>query len=165
LAPRREGAPARPRTRRSRLRPGLGPRVRAARAGSPLAGRGCHRTCAGVGVGSSRAETGGGAYKSAGMRIARNDGGTRPSSRFPTSCLQRNGSCASLLRRSSEPRGRAVVGTHRRVSAASAEIVGGTLPEKRFSPRFLRRSVPVQHANVGRKTARAAARRTAGPAG
>jgi hypothetical protein len=35
------GAPARPRTRRSRWRPGLGPHVHAARAGSPLAGRGC----------------------------------------------------------------------------------------------------------------------------
>ncbi len=37
-------------------------------------------------------------------------------------------------------------GTHRYVSAVSAEIVGGTLPEKRFSLRRLRRSVPVQRA-------------------
>jgi hypothetical protein len=36
-------------------------------------------------------------------------------------------------------------GTHMSVSAVSAEIVGGTLPEKRLSPRSLRRSVPVQH--------------------
>jgi hypothetical protein len=52
------------------------------------------------------------------------------------------------------------VGAHRFVSAVSAEIVGGTLPVKRFSPRDLRRSVPVQNARVGRKTAWAAARRT-----
>ena len=50
LAPPREGAPARQRTRRSRWRPCLGPRVRTARAGSPLAGRGCHHTRARVGV-------------------------------------------------------------------------------------------------------------------
>jgi hypothetical protein len=56
-------------------------------------------------------------------------------------------------------------GTHRAVSAVSAEIVGGTLPEKRFSLRALRHSVPVQHARVGRMTARAAARRTVRPAG
>jgi hypothetical protein len=49
------------------------------------------------------------------------------------------------------------------VSTVSAEIVGGTLPEKRFSPRSLRRSVPVQHGQVGRETARAAARRTGRP--
>jgi hypothetical protein len=67
------------------------------------------------------------------MRIARSDGGTRPSSRFPNSCLQRSGSCASLLRRSSKPRGRAAVRAHRFVSAVSAEIAGGTVPEKRFS--------------------------------
>jgi hypothetical protein len=54
---------------------------------------------------------------------------------------------------------------HMSVSAVSAEIVGGTLPEKRFSPRSLRHSVPVQHARVGRETARAAAWRTGGPAG
>ncbi len=35
------------------------------------------------------------------------------------------------------------------MSAVSAEIVGGTLPEKRFSWRRLRRSVPVRHARVG----------------
>ncbi len=49
---------------------------------------------------------------------------------------------------------------HRYVSALSAESVGGTLPEKRFSLRDLRHSVPVQHARVGRESARAAARRT-----
>jgi hypothetical protein len=57
------------------------------------------------------------------------------------------------------------VGAHRNVSAVSAEIAGGTLPEKRLSPRDLRSSLPVQHARVGRETARAAARRTARPAG
>jgi hypothetical protein len=51
------------------------------------------------------------------------------------------------------------------VSAVSAEIAGGTLPEKRFSLRILRRNVPVQHARVGRETAPAAVRRTARPAG
>ncbi len=56
-------------------------------------------------------------------------------------------------------------GTHMAVSAVSAEIAGGTLPEKRFSLRDLRRSVPVQHARVGRETARAAAGRTGRPAG
>jgi hypothetical protein len=161
----REVAPARPRTRRSRWRPCLGPHVRAVRVGSPLAGRGCNHTCAGLGIGESRAEAGGGAYKSEGMRIARSDVGTRPSSRFPTTSLQRSCSCASLLRHSSKPRGRAAVGAHRYVSALSAESVGGTLPEKRFSMRDLRRSVPVQHARVGRETARAAVGRTGRPAG
>jgi hypothetical protein len=105
------------------------------------------------------------AYKSPPRkRIARSDGGTRPSSRFPTRSLQRNGSCASLLRRSSEPRGRAAVGAHRYVSAVSAEIAGGTLPEKRFSARFLRRNVSVQHARVARETAPAAGH-TGRPAG
>ncbi len=56
-------------------------------------------------------------------------------------------------------------GTHMAVSAVSAEIVGGALPEKRFSPRSLRRSVPVQHARVGQETVRAAAQRTGRPAG
>ncbi len=56
-------------------------------------------------------------------------------------------------------------GAHRYVSAVSAEIAGGTLPEKRFSPRSLRHSVPVQHARVGRETARAAAGRTGRSAG
>jgi hypothetical protein len=52
-------------------------------------------------------------------------------------------------------------GAHMDESAVSAEIVGGTLPEKRFSKRFLRRSVPVRPARVGRESARAPARRTA----
>jgi hypothetical protein len=56
-------------------------------------------------------------------------------------------------------------GAHRDVSAVSAEIAGGTLPEKRFFWRTLCHNVPVQHARVGRKTARAAARRTVQPAG
>ncbi len=56
-------------------------------------------------------------------------------------------------------------GAHSPVSAVSAEIVGGTLPEKRFSVRLLRHSVPVRHARVGREAARVAARRTARPAG
>jgi hypothetical protein len=55
-------------------------------------------------------------------------------------------------------------GTHSDVSAVSAEIVGGTLPEKRLPPRALCRKVPVQHARVGRKTAHAAAWRTGRPA-
>ncbi len=45
------------------------------------------------------------------------------------------------------------------MSAVSAEIVGGTLPEKRFPPRALRHIVPIRHARVGRETDRAAARR------
>ncbi len=56
-------------------------------------------------------------------------------------------------------------GTHSDVSAASAEIVGGTLPEKRFSRTYLCRSVPVQHVRGAQETTRAAARRTARPAG
>jgi hypothetical protein len=51
------------------------------------------------------------------------------------------------------------------VSAVSAEIVGGTLPEKRFSSMDLRHSVPVRHARVGRETARAAAGHTGIQAG
>jgi hypothetical protein len=51
------------------------------------------------------------------------------------------------------------------VSAVSAEIVGGTLPEKRLLKRDLRHCVPVQHARVGRETARAVALRTGRPAG
>ncbi len=68
------------------------------------------------------------------------------------------------MRRTSGEPGRAK-GTHSCLSAVSAEIVGGMLPEKRFSKRFLRHSVPVQHARVGRETARAAAGRTGKPAG
>jgi hypothetical protein len=47
LAPPQEGAPARPRTRRSRWLCCLGQHGRTARAGSPLAGRRCQRTRAG----------------------------------------------------------------------------------------------------------------------
>ncbi len=57
------------------------------------------------------------------------------------------------------------MGAHRYVSAVSAEIAGGTLPEKRFSTRDLRHSVPVRHARVGRETDRAAAQRTGRTAG
>jgi hypothetical protein len=78
--------------------------------GQPSCGKSLHRRQDALGVAGSRADTGGGAYKSTGMRIARSDGGTRPSSRFPNSSLQRSGSCASLLRRSSKRRGRAAVG-------------------------------------------------------
>ncbi len=70
----------------------------------------------------------------------------------------------SPLRRIGGEPGRAK-GTHSSVSAVSAEMVGGALPEKRFSTRVLRHSVPVQHARVGRKTVRTAARRTGRPAG
>jgi hypothetical protein len=56
-------------------------------------------------------------------------------------------------------------GTHMPVSTVSAEIVAGTLPEKRFSLRDLRHNVPVQNARVGRETARVAAKRTARQAG
>jgi hypothetical protein len=109
----------------------------------------------------SRADTGGGAYKSPpGKRIARSDAGNRPSSRFPTSSLQRNGSFEAFI----YMRG-PLWGAHRYVSAVSAEIVDGTLPRKRFSRRSLRRSVPVRHARVRGETARAAAGRTGGPAG
>jgi hypothetical protein len=55
-------------------------------------------------------------------------------------------------------------GAYMSLSAVSTEIVDGTLPEKRFSKRFLRRSLPLQHARVGRETARAAAGRTGRPA-
>jgi hypothetical protein len=41
-------------------------------------------------------------------------------------------------------RGRSGVGAHSCVTALKAEIVGGTLPEKRFSLRYLRRSVLVR---------------------
>ena len=60
---------------------------------------------------------------------------------------------------------RAAVGAHMTVSAVSAEIVGGTLPQNRFSSRRLRHNVLIQHARVCRETARAAARRTGRPAG
>ncbi len=52
------------------------------------------------------------------------------------------------------------LGTHMEISAVSAEIVDGMLPEKRLRPRALCCNVPVQHARVGRKVARAAAQRT-----
>jgi hypothetical protein len=134
--------------------------------GQPSCGKRLHRRQDALGVAGSRADTGGGAYKSSGMRIARSDGGTRPSSRFPSSALQRNGACPSLLRRSSQyPVGGPLWGAHRYVSAVSAEIVGGTLPEKRFSKRDLCHSVPVQHARVGRETARAAVGHTGRSAG
>ncbi len=54
-------------------------------------------------------------------------------------------------------------GAHRNASAVSAEIAGGTLPEKRFSSKTLCHAVPVQHARVGRETARATPRRTGKP--
>ncbi len=50
------------------------------------------------------------------------------------------------------------MGAHRYVSALSAEIAGGTLPEKRFPPRILRRNV-LSPSRPGDRTA--AARRTA----
>jgi hypothetical protein len=56
-------------------------------------------------------------------------------------------------------------GTHMSVSAVSAESVGGTLSENRFSWRSLCHNEPVQHARVSRETAWAAARRTGRPAG
>ena len=64
-------------------------------------------THAGLGISGSRADTGGGAYRSPllGMRIARSDVGNRPSNRFPYRCLQRNGSGTSLLRQLSKPVG------------------------------------------------------------
>ncbi len=49
--------------------------------------------------------------------------------------------CSPLRCVGGEP-GRAK-GAHRYESAVSAEIVGGALPEKRFSLRALRHSVPV----------------------
>ncbi len=50
-------------------------------------------------------------------------------------------------------RARPCVGMHIDESAVSAEIAGGTLPEKRFSRRFLRRNVPVRRAeSAGRRT-------------
>ncbi len=36
------------------------------------------------------------------------------------------------------------MGAHKSLSAVNAEIVGGTLPEKRFSSRYLRHNVPVR---------------------
>jgi hypothetical protein len=75
-------------------------------------------------------------------------------------CARKAGAASALL---GEP-GRAK-GTHRDMSAVSAEIVGGTLPEKRFSLRCLRHNVPVQHVRVGRETARAEAEHTGSSAG
>ena len=46
------------------------------------------------------------------------------------------------------------VGAHMNVSAVNAEIVGGTLPVKRFSRRSLRHNVPGRTPRVGRETAR-----------
>ena len=49
-------------------------------------------THAGIGVAGSRADTGGGAYKSPiGKRIDKSDGGNRPSNRFPKNALQERG--------------------------------------------------------------------------
>jgi hypothetical protein len=59
--------------------------------GQPSCGKRLHRQQDAVGGAGSRAETGGGAYKSSGMCIARSDGGTRPSNRFPSNPLQPNG--------------------------------------------------------------------------
>ena len=90
-------------------------------------------------------------------------GGMRPRRRW-TAHAQPLRSHSDAGAASADEPGRAK-GTHRSVSAVSAEIVGGTLPQKRFSWRPLRHNVPVQHARVGRETARAAARRTGRPAG
>jgi hypothetical protein len=59
--------------------------------GQPSCGKRLHRRPDALAVAGSRADTDGGAYKSPEMRIARSDGGTRPSSRFPTNSLQPNG--------------------------------------------------------------------------
>jgi hypothetical protein len=56
------------------------------------------------------------------------------------------------------------VGAYKSVSAVSAEIVGGTLPEKRFAKRFLCHNVLICTPESAGKTARAAAGRTDGPA-
>ena len=85
-------------------------------------------------------------------------GGMRPRRRWTAHALAQR----RMRRVGGEP-GRAK-GTHKCASEVSAEIVGGTLPEKRFSRRILRRSVPIQHVRVGWETARAAARRTGRPA-
>ncbi len=69
----------------------------------------------------------------------------------------------SPLRRIGGEPGRAK-GTHRYVSAVSAEIVGGTLPEKRFSPRALCRSVPVRRAEAAERPHGRRRRRTGSPA-
>jgi hypothetical protein len=75
------------------------------------------------------------------MRIARSDGGTRPSSRFPNSSLQPNDSCGSLLQHSSKPRWRAAVGgaqvhergqrgDRRRHAAGEAVLVEAPAPQR-----------------------------------
>jgi hypothetical protein len=66
--------------------------------GQPSCGKRLHRQQDDLGVAGSRADTGGGAYKRLGMRIARSDVGTRPSSRFPITSLQRK----RLLRKLAE---------------------------------------------------------------
>ena len=50
------------------------------------------------------------------------------------------------------------MGTHRYVSKVSAEIVAGTVPEKRFTLRALRHNVSVRTRESAGKTARAARR-------
>ncbi len=150
------GAPARPRTRQSRWRPCLGPHVCTARGGSPLAGRGCtgHKT---LSAWPAREQnTGGGAYNGEEMRIARSDGGTRPSNRFPFRALQPNGGStpaeASRLA-VNYPRGRARAGVQvcergqrgdRRRHAAREAVLEEVPAQQRAR----------SHARVGRKTAR-----------
>jgi hypothetical protein len=115
--------------------------------GQPSCGKRLHRQRDAVGVDGSRANTDGGAYKRARMRIARSDGGNRPSSRFPSSFLQPN-SGSTLAEESrltiNSNRGKAGSGAHKYVSAVSAEIGDGTLPEKRLSPRSLRHNVLIR---------------------
>ena len=145
------GAPAPPRTRRSRWRPCLGRRGRTAGVGSPLGGRGCIHTRASSASTTRQLTQGDGGsgcrtYKLLSRRgIARSDGGTRPTSRFPETSLQpERADVCSPTGVFAPPKagdlgmweGR-LEGTYRYLSAVSAEIVDGTVPLKRFSPSIL----------------------------
>ncbi len=83
------------------------------------------------------------------MRITRIATGTCPSNRFPGRSLQQKHSLRNPHGLSAEPaktpqaiaRSSPVArGTHKYVSALSAEMVEGTLPVKRFSESDLRRN-------------------------
>jgi hypothetical protein len=112
-----------------------------------------------------RDRTGGGAaYRHASLVSIMMLAGIGPVKPFLATYLITHSYACGRKASAASTRARPCVGMHIDVSAVNAEIVGGTLPEKRFSLMSLRRSVPVQHARVGRETARAAARRTARPA-
>jgi hypothetical protein len=130
--------------------------------GQPSWGKRLHRQQDALGDDGSSADTGTGAYKSVGMRIARSDGGNRPSSRFPGKSLQPIGSStpavASRLTIICEGRRggaqnfeRSQRGDGRRHAAGEAVLVEDPAPQRtRWHTRLGRKTAPRRRGVTGR---------------